>query len=74
VSRVTIVWTGFLGAHDAHAWRDEGGWRFDGPVGCAPGHARREPRGPYWRGPVSGQFVAALVRAAERRGFEVARS
>ena len=65
-----VVGTGFF-AHDARVWRDDDGWRFDGPLGCAPRAVQEDGRGPYWRGPVSAQFVTALLRKARRHNFEV---
>jgi hypothetical protein len=70
-SRCTIRGTGILGAPDIQVWRDNGDWHYDGIVSGAPPHIRKQPRGPYWRGPVTRRFVGTLLRAAEKRGFKV---
>lgn len=66
-----IEGTGLLGAPVIQVWKTDDGWRYDGIVSAAPAQVRKNPRGPYWRGPVSAQFVSRLLSAAEKRGFRV---
>lgn len=48
-------------------WRDpDGAWHYDGPAGTGPRNVRTSGRGPYWRGPVTRQFVVSLIRAVKR--------
>jgi len=55
-----------LRRNNIYIWKDSNGWHYDGPVGAGPRHVRRSGRGPYWRGPVSAQFIGALTRAVSR--------
>lgn len=49
----------------------DGTLTYNGPAGYGPRHARRRPRGPYWRGEVTPQFAALLMRKARKHGYRV---
>lgn len=55
----------------AKLYRDGREWSFDGPAAFGPKHVRTSGRGPFWRGPVSGQFVSMLIKRARGAGVPV---